>query len=112
VFAEIPLTYADLDQAIDRIHRFGQERECLVTMFVLAWDTAGDENLLEALLHWRDSSNIVLDGKEGSSTWNWTTSVENRPGPRFRTSSSDRRRCARTRHEQAQAHRLAGAAER
>lgn len=112
MFAEIPLTYADLDQAIGRIHRFGQERECLVTMFVLAWDTAGDEKLLEALLHWRDISDIVLDGKEGGSTWNWTTSVENRPDPRFRTSSSDRRRCARTRHEQAQAPRLAGAAER
>jgi hypothetical protein len=61
------LTYADLDQAIGRIHRFGQERECLVTMFVLAWDTAGDEKLLEALLHWRDISDIVLDGKEGGS---------------------------------------------
>jgi Helicase conserved C-terminal domain len=70
VFAEIPSTRADFDQALDRVHRFGQTRECLATVFSLDWDSAGDEDLLDALLHWKNIADVVLDGRSGSSTWN------------------------------------------
>ena len=75
VFAEIPQTRADLDQAFDRVHRLGQERECVATVFSLAWPTSGDEDLLEALLRWRDAGSRVLDGREGEARWDWQVSV-------------------------------------
>ena len=67
VFAEIPRTRADLDQAVDRVHRFGQERECTATVFALDWESAGDEELLDALAHWKEVSDAVLDGRHGRS---------------------------------------------
>jgi hypothetical protein len=81
VFAEIPQTRADLDQALDRVHRFGQERECTATVFALDWESAGDEELLDALAHWKEVSDAVLDGREGGAAWNWADgNAENSPG--------------------------------
>jgi hypothetical protein len=60
VFAEIPQTRADLDQAMDRVHRFGQTRECVGTLFALA--AAGDNDLIHALDNWKDVSDAILDG--------------------------------------------------
>ena len=74
MFAEIPQTRADLDQAVDRVHRFGQERECMATVFALDWESSGDEDLLDALLRWRDAA-AVLDGREGEARWDWQVSV-------------------------------------
>jgi hypothetical protein len=74
VFAEIPDTRADFDQAMDRIHRFGQHApEVKVTVFALDFPDAGDKKLLDALLHWKDVSDAVLDGKDPRSraAWNW-----------------------------------------
>jgi SWI/SNF-related matrix-associated actin-dependent regulator 1 of chromatin subfamily A len=71
VFAEIPTTRADFDQAMDRVHRFGQTRECLGTLFALDWPSAGDDDLLESLLRWKDIADMVLDGRSGGSTWDW-----------------------------------------
>jgi SWI/SNF-related matrix-associated actin-dependent regulator 1 of chromatin subfamily A len=63
VFAEIPTTRADFDQALDRIHRFGQAAdEVLATVFALEYHSAGDGALLDALEHWKDVSDVVLDG--------------------------------------------------
>jgi SWI/SNF-related matrix-associated actin-dependent regulator of chromatin subfamily A3 len=70
VFAEIPQARADLDQAVDRVHRFGQERECTATVFALDWESAGDEELLDALAHWKEVSDAVLDGREGGASRN------------------------------------------
>jgi SWI/SNF-related matrix-associated actin-dependent regulator 1 of chromatin subfamily A len=88
VFAEIPSTRADFDQALDRVHRFGQTRECLATVFSLDSDSAGDEDLLDALLRWKDIADVVLDGRSGGSTWNWVTPVESRPHPRMARSEA------------------------
>src|SRR5262249_27501043 len=80
----IPATRADFDQAMDRVHRFGQAATSVTaTVFVLNWDSAGDEDLLEALLHWKHISDAVLDGRSGDSTWTWTHPVESRPDPRL-----------------------------
>ncbi len=74
IFAEIPDTRADFDQAMDRIHRFGQHApEVKVTVFALDYPAAGDEKLLDALLHWKDTADAVLDGKDPKSraAWDW-----------------------------------------
>ena len=84
VFAEIPATRADFDQAMDRVHRFGQAATSVkATVFVLDWYSAGDVDLLEALLHWKDISDAVLDGRSGDPTWTWAHAVESRPDPRL-----------------------------
>jgi SNF2 family DNA or RNA helicase len=75
VFAEIPETRADFDQALDRVHRFGQSAPFVTcTVFALDYHHAGDDALLDALLHWKDVSNIVLDGHDEASTWEWSES--------------------------------------
>jgi SWI/SNF-related matrix-associated actin-dependent regulator 1 of chromatin subfamily A len=74
VFAEIPQTRADFDQALDRVHRFGQERECTATVFALDWESAGDDKLLDALAHWKQVSDAVLDeagGRRGLELGRW-----------------------------------------
>jgi SWI/SNF-related matrix-associated actin-dependent regulator of chromatin subfamily A-like protein 1 len=80
VFAEIPQTRADLDQAVDRVHRFGQERECTATVFALDWESAGDEELLDALAHWKEVSDAVLDGREGGAACRPTGTPRTAPG--------------------------------
>jgi SNF2 family DNA or RNA helicase len=75
VFAEIPESYADFTQALDRVHRFrpkGEEvKEVTATAFVLDWYSAGDESLLEMLRHWKGLSDVVLDGRECGASWEW-----------------------------------------
>jgi SNF2 family DNA or RNA helicase len=63
VFAELPQTRADLEQAMDRVHRFGQKKECVGTMCVLNYSTASDLGLLAALEHWKEVADTVLDGR-------------------------------------------------
>jgi SNF2 family DNA or RNA helicase len=75
VFAEIPESYADFAQALDRVHRFrpkGEEvKEVTATAFVLDWDSAGDKSLLEMLREWKGLSDVVLDGRESGASWEW-----------------------------------------
>jgi SNF2 family DNA or RNA helicase len=63
VFLELPQTWSDFEQAMDRIHRYGQiAPEVTITAFVLF--EAGDGLRLEQLQNWKDQSDMVLDGRE------------------------------------------------
>jgi SNF2 family DNA or RNA helicase len=80
VFTEIPNTWADFNQAMDRTHRFRQKHEpkpnfIRVTVLSLDWDYASDEGLLAAILRWRYIADVVLDGKPEDvyPSWNWTS---------------------------------------
>jgi SNF2 family DNA or RNA helicase len=84
VFTEIPQTRADFDQAFDRVHRLTQKApECTATVFSVTWPSAGDEDLLDALLHWKNRASQVLDGKETDPAWDWHLPVEHRPDERM-----------------------------
>jgi hypothetical protein len=78
VFVEVPNTWTDFNQAMDRSHRFRQEHETKpefirVSILDLDWASTNDASLLDAMMRWKYIADVVLDGKpEGElPTWNW-----------------------------------------
>jgi hypothetical protein len=71
VFLQLPQTWSDFEQAMDRIHRYGQiAPEVTTTAFVLL--EAGDDDMLINLQKWKDQSDMVLDGRHlPPIPWEW-----------------------------------------
>jgi hypothetical protein len=64
VFAELPPTRADFDQAVDRIHRIGQERDdVLITVFTIDLFASGDSALLHHMRRKKAVADQILDLK-------------------------------------------------
>jgi SWI/SNF-related matrix-associated actin-dependent regulator 1 of chromatin subfamily A len=64
VIAELPQTRSDFDQAIDRVHRIGQEHDVVITVFTLDYRDAGEDDLLHMLEQRKVVADQVLDLKE------------------------------------------------
>lgn len=62
-FLELPWTPAEVDQAADRIHRFGQKAESVTIWFLVAEETIEDD--IAALIdRKRETVTNILDGKD------------------------------------------------
>jgi hypothetical protein len=72
VFAELPQTRADFEQAVDRVHRIGQQDDVLVTVFAVEY-LSNDRYLLDYMREKKAVSEQILDLKEpdDQSGWNW-----------------------------------------
>jgi SWI/SNF-related matrix-associated actin-dependent regulator 1 of chromatin subfamily A len=61
-FVELPWTPADIDQSSDRVHRIGQEADCVNIYYLVAEDSI-EEDICELLDEKRKVIDMVLDGK-------------------------------------------------
>jgi SNF2-related domain/Helicase conserved C-terminal domain/Protein of unknown function (DUF2786) len=82
VFAELPPTRADFDQAVDRLHRISQKDDVLVTVFTIDFFESGDPTLLHQMREKKAIADQVLDLTEQERTedlshsgggWDWRT---------------------------------------
>ncbi len=62
-FIELPWTPSDIDQSSDRVHRIGQEADCVNIYYLVAEDTI-EEDICELLDEKRKVIDMVLDGKQ------------------------------------------------
>ncbi len=68
VFAEMPLTRADFEQAVDRLHRIGQEHDVWVTVFTVDLFESGDPSLLQYMHERKDIADQILDRRTEPGT--------------------------------------------
>jgi SNF2 family DNA or RNA helicase len=69
VFAELPPTRADFDQAVDRLHRIGQKDDVLVTVFTIDYLGSGDPARLSMMHRKKTIADQILDMKEEGGGW-------------------------------------------